>query len=431
MPVEPTLNSPKTCFHAGDLRLQALIALKHLGAQLVETECREVAHLAEVIADFIESRDMLQLGIDCVEAGVHHIEPGIHGIKPRVHRLRQLSNAHRHHFLEVLRHIDDDLIVRSDEQARRSARVHQNARCPPLSQELETGAPASDGDVVRRILLLSDGLANVGETDPTALAQHATALRAKGITTSTFGLGADFDETLMSNLSASGGGHFYFIEKPVQISDFFLSEIGEALEVVARDARVVIAGAPGIEISCLNQFPVERTEGGDVSIRLGDLTSEQEVTTIIGVRCTAGAIGDTVGISVRLTDRECALFGEPMPIEWRVTDAIADDAQPIGTEVLIEVAKLLADGARTRALEANRRGVYDRAAEILRAEAAAIRALAPGNSELDAIADELFGERELFQEAMTANDIKGRHFASMNAMYSRSPQGRARKRGAV
>ena len=281
--------------------------------------------------------------------------------------------------------------------------------------------------MVRRVLLLSDGLANQGETDPAALAQHATALRAKGITTSTFGLGADFDEELMSNLSANGGGHFYFIEKPVQISDFFLSEIGEALEVVARDARVVIAGAPGIEISCLNQFPVERTSGGDVSIRLGDLVSEQQVTTIIGVRCTAGAAGSTVAISARLTDREHALFSEPMSIEWRVTDAATDDAQPISAEVLIEVAKLLADGARTRALEANRRGDYDRTAEILRAEAAAIRALAPDVPEVQAIADDLFGERVLFQDAMSASEIKGRHFASTNAMFSRSPQGRARK----
>jgi Ca-activated chloride channel homolog len=299
------------------------------------------------------------------------------------------------------------------------------------AQELESGAPASNDDVIRRVLLLSDGLANVGETNPAALAQHATPLLARGITTSTFGLGADFDEELMSNLSASGGGHFYFIEKPVQISDFFLSEIGEALEVVARDARVVIAGAPGIEISCLNEFPVERRSGGDVSIRLGDLTSEQEVTTIIGVRCTAGAIGSMLGISVRLADREHALFAEPMSVEWRVTDAIEDDAQPISAEVLIEVAKLLADGARTRALEANRRGDYDRAAEILRAEAAAIRALAPHVPEVQAIADDLFGERVLFQDAMSASEIKGRHFTSINAMYSRSPQGRARKRGAA
>src|SRR6478672_153012 len=53
---------------------------------------------------------------------------------------------------------------------------------------------------VTRVLLLSDGLANQGERDPEALARHAADLRARGITTSTFGLGADFDERLMSRL---------------------------------------------------------------------------------------------------------------------------------------------------------------------------------------------------------------------------------------
>jgi secreted protein with Ig-like and vWFA domain len=67
---------------------------------------------------------------------------------------------------------------------------------------------------VSRVLLLSDGLANHGETYPNALAQRARDLRAKGITTSTFGLGADFDERPMSRLSTEGGGFFYFIEQP-------------------------------------------------------------------------------------------------------------------------------------------------------------------------------------------------------------------------
>lgn len=299
------------------------------------------------------------------------------------------------------------------------------------AQELEADAKADAADVVRRVLLLSDGLANQGETDPAALAQHATALRARGISTSTFGLGADFDEELMSSLATHGGGHFYFIETPVQISDFFLSEIGEALEVVAPDARLVITGAPGIEISCLNHFPVEGASGGHVSIRLGDLVSEQQLTAVIGVRCPAAAPGGTMGVSLRLADREQALFAEPMPIEWRVADAAADAAQPVSAPVLIEVAKLLADGARTRALEANRRGHYDAAMEILQAEAAAIRALAPGIPEVQAIAEDLFGERVHYQNVMSAREAKSRHFDSINALRSRGPEGKARKRTAA
>lgn len=56
-------------------------------------------------------------------------------------------------------------------------------------------------DSVRRVLLLSDGQANHGETDPDVLARHAAELRTRGVATSTFSLGADFDEVLMARLA--------------------------------------------------------------------------------------------------------------------------------------------------------------------------------------------------------------------------------------
>ena len=60
-------------------------------------------------------------------------------------------------------------------------------------------------------------------------------LRSEGVATSTFGVGADFDEELLSRIATEGGGHFYFIEQAQQIPDFFASELGETLEVVATD----------------------------------------------------------------------------------------------------------------------------------------------------------------------------------------------------
>ena len=130
----------------------------------------------------------------------------------------------------------------------------------PVAASAESSQAEAD-TALRRVLLLSDGQANQGETNPDVLARHAADLRAKGIATSTFGVGADFDEVLMSRLATEGGGHFYFIEHPAQIPDFLTSELGEALEVVARDARLVIAGGPGVEIGCLNEFPVETHAG--------------------------------------------------------------------------------------------------------------------------------------------------------------------------
>jgi len=63
---------------------------------------------------------------------------------------------------------------------------------------------------VNRVLLLTDGLANVGITDPAQLAAHAAQLRKRGVATSTIGVGEDFDESLLQALADAGGGHFYF-----------------------------------------------------------------------------------------------------------------------------------------------------------------------------------------------------------------------------
>src|SRR5688572_12412610 len=131
-------------------------------------------------------------------------------------------------------------------ETKQLARSRLNAVGPRGSTDLHAGwsaAAAQIGtglrdDAVTRVLLLTDGLANHGITDPAALLKTADELRRLGIATTTFGVGADFDERLLRDMAHEGGGNFYFIESPAQIADLLSSELGEALEVVARDAVV-------------------------------------------------------------------------------------------------------------------------------------------------------------------------------------------------
>ena len=154
----------------------------------------------------------------------------------------------------------------------------------------------------------------------------------------------------------------------------------------------------------------------DLHVRLGDLVAGQIVTVVLAARVLARPIGAETALSVRLADRDQALFPQPMSVDWRVASAEDDAAQPLGIEVLVAVATQLAARARAAAVDANRRGGYDDAAKILAHAAAAIRALAPGVRRIEAIAAELDQHEEQYSVPMSAMELKQAHFASYSAL---------------
>ena len=154
---------------------------------------------------------------------------------------------------------------------------------------------------VNRVLLLTDGLANQGITDPGELASHAAELRARGVTTTTFGVGDDFDEALLQAMADAGGGHFYYIENADQIQDHIASEVGELLEVVARGAMVEITAAEGLEIDTLSPYRIEH-RGDRHAVLLGDLVAGQQLEFVLRVRFGYGPIGQEIGLLVAASD---------------------------------------------------------------------------------------------------------------------------------
>lgn len=78
---------------------------------------------------------------------------------------------------------------------------------------------------LNRVLLLSDGLANVGETNPDAIATDVNRLAREGVSTTTLGLGDDYNEALLEAMALSGDGNYYYIESPKQLPDIFQTEL--------------------------------------------------------------------------------------------------------------------------------------------------------------------------------------------------------------
>lgn len=280
---------------------------------------------------------------------------------------------------------------------------------------------------IDRVLLLTDGLANVGITDPTELARHAGELRARGVSTTTFGVGNDFDEQLLQAMSEAGGGHFYYIADAAQIRDHIASEVGETLEVVARDTRLEVLAGEGIDVEVVSPHPLTG-HGARHIVALGDLVSDQVLDVVLRLTFPYGQLGRDTGLIVRAVDGDGAFeagAAADARLTWTWADDAANDRQPRDADVDRAVARQFAARARQEAVVRNKAGDFGRAREVLDATAKRIRTYAGQDAELQAIAAELESGTQEFAAPMDAARLKQVHFASANALHSRDALGRS------
>ena len=287
-------------------------------------------------------------------------------------------------------------------------------------------------DGVNRVLLLTDGLANLGITDVTELATHAAELRSRGVSTTTFGIGADFDEALLQGMADSGGGHFYFVRDAATIRDHIASEIGETLEVVARDVELEVVVADGVRVEAISPQPA-RMRGGRSILDLGDLVSEQVLDVVLRITFPFGDVGRTTGAIVALSDRDGVLDGQARGagdarVTWTWDDHSANDDQARDIEVDRSVATQFAARARQEAVRLNRDGDYSGARHVLAATAKRIRSYAGRDARMRELVAQLSAEAETFAAPMSPMMLKEAHFAGSTMARMRSASGAALKR---
>ena len=99
---------------------------------------------------------------------------------------------------------------------------------------------------VPRIILLSDGLANVGPSSVRELASLGRALSRRGITVTTIGLGLDYDEDLMTTLASVSGGNSYFARTKDRLEDIFRRDMEDAVAITGRGVRVTLLCEDGV-----------------------------------------------------------------------------------------------------------------------------------------------------------------------------------------
>ncbi len=124
-------------------------------------------------------------------------------------------------------------------------------------------------DGVRRVLLLTDGLANVGITDTAQLAAVAGGTKEQASTT-TIGFGAEFDEDLLRAIADASGGSTYFAETADDAAGIFAEEFEVLTTLVAQNVSVEIRPGGDVElVGVVNDYPTMTVPGG-VQAALGD-----------------------------------------------------------------------------------------------------------------------------------------------------------------
>ena len=130
-------------------------------------------------------------------------------------------------------------------------------------------------EFINRVLLISDGLVNQGVTSARAIKMNVQRFKDdNGITLSTFGVGLDYNEVLMTEMAEAGAGNYYFIDAPGKMAAMFDKELNGLLNVAAQNAELTVQVPKGIRVE--KTFPLKYEEAANrITVKFRDLFSEE------------------------------------------------------------------------------------------------------------------------------------------------------------
>jgi Ca-activated chloride channel family protein len=243
---------------------------------------------------------------------------------------------------------------------------------------------SSAGDGLARCFLLTDGIANVGVTDPERIASEAAGVREHTkISTSTFGIGQDYNELVLGPMAVAGGGQFHHLRSPDEIFHTFVGELGELLSIAARQVRVEVQIESGLKMELLSAYWMEAERG---SIALGDLQYGEDQHAVIRVQFPAQWNSEKRTVRVRLLWSEGTSERETPWQELHFSYASDKDCdeETRAADVVQVVSLQEADYARREAIARSNRGDVAGARAVLQQAASRVERNAPAAPALQA-----------------------------------------------
>ena len=231
---------------------------------------------------------------------------------------------------------------------------------------------------VHRIILVSDGLANVGPGTPEELGRLGASLVKEGISVTTVGLGLDYNEDLMTRLAQRSDGNTYFVEDSADLPRIFSAELGDVLDVVARRVVIEIEFPDGVRP--LRFVGREGSiHGQRAGLTLNQLYGGQEKFALVEVEVAPARDGDEREIARARVSFEDALGQRPATVSAsrRVQFSSSRDAvvQSADKKVQADYAANVIAMAKDEVVALADAGRRDEAAAVLRKEARELQSM--------------------------------------------------------
>jgi Ca-activated chloride channel family protein len=256
---------------------------------------------------------------------------------------------------------------------------------------------------INRVVLITDGLANVGVTSTDEIVTQSMGLYQRGVSTSTIGIGADFNEDLLMPMAQAGGGNAWHVVEPDDMQHIFQAELEGLIAQYAHTVSLSLIPADGVRIvDVLNDFDV--TETG--RYRLPNLQAGSPLDIVAQLKVGTEA----VGTQMRLLDlrlgftpqeaKQAEVLKQAHTVEF-VSNTVVENS-PVNEEVIKAVQFLMNARARNEAMKRMDQGDYAGAEAVLGSALSATRSAFADFAAMPAVMEECASLQE------TASSLKDR-----------------------
>ncbi|BAS58539.1 von Willebrand factor type A [Leptolyngbya boryana NIES-2135] len=228
-----------------------------------------------------------------------------------------------------------------------------------------------DPQKVNRVLLLTDGHANMGIQDPRVLTTTSGQKAEEGIATTTLGFAQGFNEDMLIGMARASKGNFYFIQSIDEASEVFSIELDSLRAVVGQNLSVTIELAPGVELlDTLSLAEVTQTAQGSTVIGLGDLYEREDKLLGLSLSLPSASVGDLPIMRVHysadvIQDGAIQSVAGTSEIVAKI-GTIEESASAASSHILLELSQLTIAKTKETALNLAEQGKHQEAEFALR-----------------------------------------------------------------